>query len=344
LKAGNIKVNLYNFFSSRIFRRVVKAFITIFVVISLTFFIIRLMPNNPVDVYVQNLVATQGLTYQDAMNLAASLFAIDLTAPLHEQYIGYMQSLLRGDFGKSIIATGTPVSSMIAAYLPWTLFSVSISLLTSFSLGIALGMLMAYKRGSVIDLALTTFASVMSAVPNYLIGVLFILFLGVQWGIVPIHAMRGATSPGVTPGFTIEFISDVLFHVAMPYLTYVITSVGSWMLIMKSSTISTLGEDYVIVARARGLPDRRITFSYVGRNAILPLFTSLAISIGFIFGGSSLIETIFVYRGIGYLLWQSISNRDYPVMQGIFLIITVAVITSNLLADLLYSKLDPRIK
>ena len=123
-----------------------------------------------------------------------------------------------------------------------------------------------------------------------------------------------------------------------------LTTIGSWMLVMKSSTVETLGEDYVTVARARGLPDRRIATAYVGRNAVLPLFTQLAISLGFVVGGSILVEQIFRYQGIGYLLFNAVNGRDYPVLQGIFLVITIAVVLANLLADLLYSRLDPRIR
>lgn len=340
----NVFGSFYRIISSRILKRGLKAVVTILFAISLTFFIIRLMPGNPIEVYIDQLIATYGMSYQDAKNMAASLFTIDLDAPLYEQYIDYLIALMHGNLGKSITAPGTPVVDMIFSFLPWTLFSVSISLLTSFSLGILLGMIIAYKRGSVLDNLLSAFASVMSAIPNYLVGVLLIVFIGVQWRLLPIQAMRGAMSPNIKPGFTIEFISDIFFHVAMPFLTYVLTSLGNWMLVMKGSTISTLGEDYVTAAKARGLPDKRITLSYVGRNAILPLFTSLAISLGFIFGGSTLIETVFVYRGVGYLLWSSIVSRDYTVMQGIFLILTISVVTANFFADLLYRKIDPRIR
>ena len=146
------------------------------------------------------------------------------------------------------------------------------------------------------------------------------------------------------PGFNLAFIKDIFFHAALPITVYVLTTVGTWALAMKSSTVATLGEDYVTVAKARGLTERRIMTGYVGRNASLPLFTSLAISIGFIVGGSILIEFIFVYQGVGQLLLSSIQSRDYPVMQGIFLIITIAVILANLLADFLYSRLDPRVR
>jgi peptide/nickel transport system permease protein len=156
--------------------------------------------------------------------------------------------------------------------------------------------------------------------------------------------MRGTVSPGITPGFTWTFIKDIFSHALLPILTYVISTIGGWTLSMKSSTLNTLGEDYVTVAKARGLSEMRIIFSYVGRNAILPLFTSLTMQMGFLMGGSALIESIFVYKGIGWALGASISQRDYPVMQAVFLIITVAVIVANFIADSFYSKLDPRIK
>jgi peptide/nickel transport system permease protein len=173
---------------------------------------------------------------------------------------------------------------------------------------------------------------------------MIIVWLGIQWKLVPIADMRGALSPNIVPGLTWAFFSDAFFHAALPIATYFVTTVGNWMLSMKSSTLNTLGEDYVTVAKARGLKDWRITTAYVGRNASLPLFTQLAISIGFVVGGSLLIETIFVYQGIGQTLGQAINRRDYTVMQGIFLVTTLAVIFANFFADLLYSWLDPRIK
>jgi peptide/nickel transport system permease protein len=162
--------------------------------------------------------------------------------------------------------------------------------------------------------------------------------------VVPIQFMRGAISSGVEIGFTAEFFLDALKHVAVPAFVYVLSTAGAWMLIMKSSTISTLGEDYVTTAKARGLSDGRIITAYVGRNAMLPLVTRLAITIGVLVGGSILIETIFTYRGIGLLLSSAMTSRDYPLMQGVFIITTIAVIAANFAADLLYGLLDPRIR
>ena len=184
----------------------------------------------------------------------------------------------------------------------------------------------------------------LSSIHSYIIGIVLLVYLGVYWGLIPIHQMRGSRSPGIQPGFTVEFITDIFFHAALPIATYVLATIGIWILSMKSSTMSTLGEDYVTVARARGLSEMRITTAYVGRNAMLPLITQLAINVGFIVGGSVLIEFIFVYQGIGYRLLEALNTRDYPLMQGIFMIITISVILSNLLADFVYSRLDPRIR
>lgn len=333
-----------SFLSNYLFRRVLKAILTVFCVITLTFFLIRLMPSNPIEVFIENQIAQYSMSYAEARDQARALFGINLDQPLHEQYFSYMSNLLRGDLGQSFASRGTPVIAIIRQFLPWTLFCVGTSLLISFVLGISLGMLMAYRRHGIIDYILSAFAALVSAIPNYLIAIMMIVFLAVQWKIINFTKMRGSHTAGIPIGFTPEFIGDVLFHAALPIAVYVLTTVGSWMLAMKSSTIATLGEDYVTVANARGLKDGRIMTSYVGRNAALPLFTQFAIGIAGVVGGSALIESFFVYQGIGLQLIKAVNARDYPVMQGIFLIVTVAVIVANLLADLLYSRLDPRIR
>jgi peptide/nickel transport system permease protein len=318
--------------------------LTAFVVTTLTFFLIRLLPGNPITVYVNQLVLEQGIPYHEAYDRAAALFAIDLDQPLLLQYFNYLASLMRGDLGRSILSPGTTVSSIIVRFLPWTIFSVGLSLMVSFVIGILLGLLMAYRREGVLDQILTVFASISTSVPNYLIAILLVVWLGVQWGIVPIAQMRGSLSPGVKPELSLAFLKDAFYHASLPIFTYIVTTVGGWMLTMKSSTISVLEEDYVTVARAKGLKASRIVSAYVGRNAALPLFTQLTIAIGFVVGGAALIETVFRYEGIGIRLIQAIQRRDYTVMQAIFVIITLSVIFANLFADVLYSWIDPRIK
>lgn len=328
--------------SSYLLRRLAKALFSIWLVASITFFVIRAMPGSAVDVLMQELTA-QGVSPEDARNQAAALMNIDLDQPLASQYLDYLGNILRGDLGNSYRSAGKPVSQLIAQVLPWTLFSVGLALLITFALGIALGTIMAYKRDSWIDHLLSNVAATLDAVSPYLIGLLAILLFGITWKLVPIMDMRGAMSPGVKPGFTLEFLIDIFKHVRVLLLVYVLSSIGSWMLQMKSNTVATLGEDYVTVARARGLTDGRILTAYVGRNATLPLFTRLATSVGFIVGGSVLLETLFTYQGVGFLLARSIADRDYPIMQGVFLIITISVIFANLLADYVYGWLDPRV-
>lgn len=329
--------------SNFLLRRIIKAIFITWVVATIIFFVIRLMPGSPLEVMVQELVFTQMLTEDEAYARAASLLGINPDEPLTAQYVTFLKKLVRLDFGTSYRSTGVSVSSMIADRLPYTLFSIGISLLLSFIIGITLGMIVAYKRNTVLDHILTNIGAILDAVPGYLTAILLLILFGLVFK-MGFTYMRGAYSPGLTPGLNPEFIIDIFRHVAIPALAYILATSGSWMLIMKSSTISTLGEDYVTVARARGLSDGRIISAYVGRNAMLPLATRLAITIGVLVGGSILIEQIFTYRGIGLLLWQAVSNRDYPVMQAVFIVTTIAVIIANLLADLLYGYLDPRIR
>ncbi|HEU0296721.1 MAG TPA: ABC transporter permease [Anaerolineales bacterium] len=329
--------------SNYLLRRLGKALFSIWLVTTITFFVIRAMPGNAVDILIQELTA-QGVSPEDAKNQAAALMNIDLDQPLAGQYLDYLGNVIRGDLGNSYKSAGLSVTKMIVQVLPWTLFSVGLALLITFVLGIALGAIMAYKRDTWIDHLLSNLAATLDAISPYLIGLLAILLFGITWKLVPIMDMRGAMSPGIKPGFTWEFLADIFSHVRVLLLVYVLSSIGSWMLQMKSNTVSTLGEDYVTVARARGLTDGRILTAYVGRNATLPLFTRLAISVGFVVGGSVLLETLFTYRGVGFLLARAISERDYPVMQGVFLIITVAVVFANLLADYVYGWLDPRVR
>jgi peptide/nickel transport system permease protein len=331
-------------YRSYVARRILKAVLTIFLISTMTFFLVRLLPGNPVDTYINTLIGQYGMSYADAANQAAGLFSFNPNEPLAEQYWQYLQALSHGDLGRPLLSPGTTVGELIKAYLPWTLFSVGLGLLISFTLGIGLGMLIAYRREGLTDHVLTALGSLLHSVPNYLMAIMIVVFLGVQLGWLPITNMRGSFSPGVTPSLSIDFAKDALYHASLPIAVYVLSTIGSWMLIMKSSTLATLDEDYVTAARARGLKDGRITTAYVGRNAVLPLFTQLAIAAGFVVGGSLLIEPLFQYQGIGFILKNAVNQRDYPVMQGIFLVVTASVIVANLLADLLYGRLDPRIR
>lgn len=340
----SVSERLRRFASSYVVRTLFQALITIWAVITFVFFLVRLMPGNPIDVYIDYIINQENLSYDEAYARAASQFAFDPEASRVEQYFEYMGQLIRLDLGESITSTGTKVIDQIVRFLPWTLFAVGLGLLVSFVMGVLVGLLVAYKRNSRIDVAISLFSSILSAVPNYIWGLLILIIFGVQLEWFSIGELRGTYDPDLTPGFNLAFILSVLQHAALPIIVYVTGSLGTWVLTMRNSTISVLGEDYVNVARARGLSQGRIATAYVGRNAALPMFTLLAINIGFIIGGSVIIEEMFVYKGLGSFLFQSIALRDYTSMQGALLIIVISVVFSNLLADLLYSWLDPRVR
>jgi peptide/nickel transport system permease protein len=340
----DVRDALRRLWSHFLLRRIAKALFTIFFVSTLIFFLVRLLPGSPVEVFIAQLTSQYGYSYEQAASQARSLFAVDPNQPLISQYFDYLKNLAHGDLGQSMLSPGVPVTDIIVKYLPWTLLSVGLGLLLAFVGGVVLGMVMAYRRNSGLDHVLSIAGSLFYSVPSYLFGIMVIVFFGIRMGWLPVAAMRGSLTSGQPVELSLAFVKDALFHASLPILTYALTGLGAWMLLMKSSTIAALEEDFVTAARARGLPERRIAVLYVGRNAILPLFTQLTISIGFIVGGSFLVEPIFQYQGIGYTLFKAVQSRDYPLLQGIFLMITVSVVVANLIADLLYTRLDPRIR
>jgi peptide/nickel transport system permease protein len=331
-------------YRSYLARRLVKAVLTVYLVATATFFLVRLLPGNPVDVYINDQIAQFGMSYEEAASRAAGLFSFNPKQPVFQQYLEYLGGLAHGDLGMSLVSPGTSVLDIIFQYLPWTLFSVGLGVLISFTLGIVFGTVMAYRREGWLDHTLTLLGSLTHSIPNYLLAMLIVVFFGVRLEWIDIASMRGAYSPGISPVFSLDFFSDAMYHASLPITVYVLTTIGGWMLVMKSSTVETLGADYVTVARARGLTEGRIRSAYVGRNAVLPLFPQLAITLGFVVGGSILVEQVFQYQGIGFLLLQSVQRRDYPVLQGILLVVTIAVVAANLISDLLYSRLDPRVR
>ena len=328
--------------SSYTFRVILQGLITIWAATTFTFVLVRALPGNPVQVRIDQLMQ-QGFTLEEARNQAATLYDFDPDEPLGSQYLRFLGNLVQGDLGESITSPGTPVLRQIMRFLPWTLVSIGTALLISFTLGILVGIMMAYWRGGLLDNVVTALASVLSGIPDYVYAIVIILVAGVQLELFDVGEMRGSVSQDIDAGFTLEYIGSVIKHAILPIITYLLATVGVWILSMKSSTISTLGEDYINVAKARGLPEGRILTAYVGRNAMLPLVTRLAISIGYVLGGSVIVEQFFQYPGLGLQLSRAVTTRDYTTMQGIFLVITIGVVVSNILADLMMGWLDPRV-
>ena len=233
---------------------------------------------------------------------------------------------------------------MILTRLPYTILSVAVALTLSFFIGVRLGLIAALRRHTWVDHLLSNTWAAIDSVPAVLIAVMSVLLLGVVWKVVPIELMRGAYAPDVRPGPTWAFARSVLLHYLVPGAVYTLTSLGGWVLAMRSNAMSAIGDDYIQVARARGLSDERVRDAYIGRNAILPLVTGFAIALGFTVSGSVLIEKVFVTPGVGLLLADAIARRDYPLMQGIVLITTFAVLVATAFADVLAARLDPRIR
>ncbi|GAB3699997.1 ABC transporter permease [Nocardiopsis oceani] len=326
-----------------VFVKVRKALVVVFVVANVTFFLGRAMPGDPIDVMAGRL--TQGgMSMNEARAIAMNSLAYDVDAPIYQQWWEFIVGLFTFDLGGTINRPGQSVTDAIGAYLPWTLFSIGAGTLVAIVLGLTLGMVMAYRRNKAVDHVLSIVASVLGAIPNYLIAMVLVVGGGMYLGWFNPIELRGTLSPGIQPGFTFDFFASAFYHAALPIFTYVLAIIGTWMLVMKASTTEVLGEDYVTVARARGLKDSRIAGAYVGRNAVLPLVAQIAISFGTLVGGAIFVEQVLVYKGVGGLLLDAVNYRDYPLLQGLLIIITSCVVIANLVADLLYSRLDPRIR
>jgi len=274
----------------------------------------------------------------DAIASLYVLFGLDTKTSMFDQYITYWGNLFKGDLGLSFTYFPTPVSEVIAQSIPWTLALMGVTTVISFVLGTMIGVYAGWKRGSWIDalLPITTF---FSAIPYFWLGLIAISVFAVGWGAFP---AAGGYEPGLVPSFDWEFISSALYYSVLPALTVLISSIAGWILGMRNMMVTVSSEDYVTVAHAKGLPERRVMLGYAARNAVLPSISGFALSLGFIVGGTLLVEMVFSYPGIGYVLFTGVNAKDYPLMQGIFLIITMAVLVANLLADVVYLMLDPR--
>jgi len=304
--------------------------------VTLNFLLPRLIPGNPVQVLLAREQGQGPVSPQEAHSLALLLGLGH--GNLITQYFQYLGQILRGHFGLSITYFPTPVTTVIAHALPWTLTLVGVSTVLGAVLGVALGTFAGWKRSAWVDglIPSTTF---LTAIPYFWLALVLLYAFG---SLIHLFPLNGAYSATLQPAFTGPFIASALYHSVLPAATIVISSVGAWLLGMRNMMVSTLAEDYVVAAEAKGLPKRRVMWGYAARNAVLPSVAGFAISLGFIVSGSIVMEVVFSYPGIGYTLLQAVQNDDYPLMQGIFLIISLAVLGANLLVDMLYGFIDPR--
>jgi peptide/nickel transport system permease protein len=310
--------------------------LTLWAALTLNFFLPRLMPGNPAEAMMAKF---RGPVSPQALKALEIAFGVNTKQSLPSQYLGYLGDVATGKFGTSLYFYPESVGRVILDAIPWTLGLVGVTTILAFVLGTGIGIVSAWRRGSRLDGIVPPVFVITTAIPYFWVGLMLILIFSVRLQWLPASNGFDIT---LAPSLNPAFIGNVLEHAVLPALALLITTIGTWILTMRNTMITTLAEDYVRMAKAKGLPGRRVMFDYAARNAILPNLTGFAMSLGFVVGGAILVEYVFNYPGVGYMLLQAVNNEDYPLMQALFLLITVAVLAAILLADLVTALLDPR--
>lgn len=325
-------------------KRTGQALFTLWAVVTLAFYLAWNVPGNLIDRFVDRVSQTSNVPAELIRESMTDRLMYDPNAPISEAYVTYMTELLSGNLGYSFVAR-QEINGLMANAVPWTLLVMSLATIGLFGISLALGAIMAYKEGTWFDISNTFVGIITTSIPYFVAAFLLVLLVGHSNApILDLFPPRGKKPPGVEAGVTLEFIGGALRHATLPALSYILTGYGLLALSMRGNSIQTLGEDYVRVAELRGLPSSRIALRYVGRNAVLPLYTSLLLSIGFMLGASVVLEQIFQYHGVGYWMYEAIDQNDVSLMMATFLIITVGVVIAMFIADVTYGMLDPRIK
>ena len=310
---------------------------TLWAALTLNFLLPRLMPGNPA---LAMLSKFHGQITPQTLNSLEILFGVNARQGLASQYVSYLHQVVTGNFGTSLDFYPASVTSEIGSAIWWTLGLVGVTTILAFAVGTGLGVIAAWRRGGLADSVLPPVFVIASAVPYFWVGMVLVLVFGLTLHWLPYE--NGYNVASDPPALTGHYIGDVLIHAVLPALSLLITTIGTWILTMRNTMITTLAEDYVRMARAKGLPGHRVMLDYAARNAILPNLTGFAMSLGFVVSGAILIEYVFNYPGVGSMLLQAVQGEDYPLMQGLFLLITVAVLVAILVADIVTALLDPR--
>ena len=321
-------------------KRFAMFLLTVWVGMTLMFIIPRLAPGDPVSAIVSRMAVQAGQVEQSEELIAEWRERFGLDEPIPVQYIKYIGNSLRFQFGYSMAYFPSTVQELIMRAIPWTIGLLTIATMISFVIGIAIGALIGWRPTPRILRTLLPVTLCFTSIPAFMLGILLIYIFAFALRAFP---FGGAYARGLSPEFSWDFISSVVHHGTLPAAAIVLTSMGYWALGMRAMMITNTGEDYMILAKAKGLKASRIFWMYGVRNAILPQVTALALSIGSIAGGSIIVEYIFTFPGMGYLLYQGILNNDYPLIQGIVFVLICGVALAVFLIDLLYPFLDPRI-
>ncbi len=309
--------------------------LTAFALVSLIFLLPRAMPGDPLAALSD---PDSGAVFLDDTTRAEVLSHYGLDKPLGRQYLDYLASVATGDLGWSI-SRAAPVAELIRAHLPWTLLLMGTSLALAAVISFLAGVSAAWRRGTALDHTVLGALTVARAVPEYALasGLLIVFAVFIPW-----FPIAGAQTPFAEYSSFAEAVVDIASHAVLPVTALTIGLIGSKFLLVRNTVIGELGQDYMLLARAKGLPRWRLKYVHAGRNALLPFLTVLGIQLGFLVGGSVFVETVFAYPGTGALILRSIEARDYPLMEGVFLVLAVTVLAVNLLIDLIYARIDPR--
>lgn len=321
-------------------RRIGLFLIVVLTAITINFAVAHAVPGDPIGAILAQL-GSRGTTIDNTADIVREYrdrFGLD--QPLYLQYVRYVLNTLRGDLGTSITDFPAPVSGEILRALPWTLGLLGVATLIAFVLGSLLGALLAWRSTPRLVRAAAPALMVFSAIPYYLLALILLYAFAVWARLFP---LGGGGSLGSVGGLSLRRIGDIAYHAALPGLSIVLVGLGSWALAMRGAMITVLGEDYLLLAEAKGLSNRRIFLAYGVRNALLPQVTHLALSLGTIASGSVLVEVAFNYPGIGFLLYDALRGSDYFMIQGICLVLVLTVALAVLLLDLVYPLIDPRI-
>ncbi len=320
-------------------RRFIFYFVAFMIAMSINFFLPRMMAGDPVTMMY---ASYQGEMSPEVMDALRAAYGFEEGASFLGQYLTYLRSTFRGELGISILAYPSSVASVIGLSVGWTFLLVGVTIVIIYLLGSVLGVMAAWKRGGFVDNYLVPFFGFFRAFPYFWVALLVLFVFSFRLGWLPlgraydINMLKDWRNPA--------FVGSVLLHGILPVFTMVLTGLGSRILSMRNNMISVVSQDFVVLARAKGLPEGKIMLKYAARNALLPTITSFAIQLGFLIGGTVVTEQVFSYPGMGYTLLLAVNARDYPLMQGVFLAITLSVLALNFIVDILYVFLDPRVR
>jgi peptide/nickel transport system permease protein len=319
-----------------VLRRLGFFVVTLWACITINFVLPRLEPGNPA---IAMMARYKGRISGSSLKALEAAFGVETHQSYVSQYFSYLGNLFTGHLGTSLTYFPDSVVSVVSAALPWTLGLVGVTTVLAFIAGTFVGIVGAWRRGGLLDSLLPPIFVITSAFPYFFVGLILLLVFGIK-----LHWLPDAFTynNGSTVTMSWDFVGQVLVHAILPAITILLTSIGGWILTMRNNMITTLSEDYVAMARAKGLSPTRIMLDYAGRNAILPNLTGFAMSLGFVVSGAILVEYVFSYQGVGYMLLEAVLNEDYALMQALFLLITVAVLFAVLVLDFVTFALDPR--